>query len=56
MNEQQNPGTQSPSQQELKITLDKSSSINRTLGLSFGVFVFIMALMVSLINEFIHSS
>ncbi len=43
--------TQTPSQQELKEALDKSSSINRTLGLSFGVFVFIMALMEQLVNE-----
>jgi len=47
MSEQQKPDTQIPVLQELKEALDKSSSINRTLGLSFGVFVFIIAIMVA---------
>jgi uncharacterized protein YjbI with pentapeptide repeats len=47
MSEQHNQESQTPSQQELKEALDKSSSINRTLGLGFSVFIFIMALMVA---------
>ncbi len=47
MSEQQKPDTQTPGPQELKEALDKSSSINRTLGLGFSVFIFIMALLVA---------
>jgi hypothetical protein len=51
MSEQHNQESQTPSQQELKEALDKSSSINRTLGLGFSVFIFIMDLMVQQIKE-----
>jgi len=47
MTDQQNTKAQTLSPEALKEALDKSSSINRTLGLGFSVFIFIMALMVA---------
>jgi hypothetical protein len=46
MIDQQNQETQTLSPAALREALDKSSSINRTLGLGLSVFVFVMALMV----------